>query len=87
MRIELDNEQVKYIRDLISGDMAACKNHIVSAVEGGAAPYGTTGLSGFEYAQSLTSKLRDRLETFRRVNGAILRAEGVIRSTDPAQDT
>lgn len=76
--IELTEAQAVYVRDQIDANLHSLKNCIASAVERGPYEYAKSGQTGFEYAQNLTIKLREREAAFKAVNGAILRADGTI---------
>jgi hypothetical protein len=77
--VKLTEAQTLAVLERVQGQMSMLKNCIARAVESGNYTYGSTELSGFEYAQqNLLPKLREEESLFRTINGAYLHATKVL---------
>jgi hypothetical protein len=71
--IEFTPAQAAKLRDLVANENATTKNHIASAVE-----HDRPADHKFS-ARNLVAILRENEALFAKVNGAILRADGIIK--------
>ena len=69
---DLNFDDISALRKLVESDISAMHNHIASAVE---SPH---HWQGAQSAPELVKRLREKEELYKKLNGSILRAQGVL---------